>query len=338
MIETIGRFDETDVQQVRLSAVSGASAVVMTWGAVVRDLLVPLPNGALQRVVLGLERFEDYPDKSPYFGAIAGRYANRIGGGRFTLDGASHQLPLNEKGRQHLHGGPAGFGRRNWSVVSTGGRFVTLALDSADGDQGYPGRVKALCTYTLAEPATLRVELSATTDAPTVVNLAHHTYWNLDGSDTISGHHLQIEADFFTPVDAELIPTGEILSVAGGAFDFRSARPVHRDPAHPFPYDNNFVLRKRRGPFTRIATLSSPRNGLAMQLWSTENGLQVYDGARVNVDAPGHDGRRYGAFAGMPMEPQTFPDTPNEPHLGDATLRPGETYRQVTEYRFAAAG
>lgn len=334
MIRLFGQTDGADIHDVTLSSEAGAEAKIITWGAVLRDMVVPVGAGR-QRVVLGLERLEDYVAHSPHFGAIAGRYANRIRAGQFSIDGVAHQVTKNQQGRQHLHGGAKGFGKRPWSIITSGKHFVTLGLIAAAGDEGYPGTLSAQVTYTLAEPATLRVEMSATTDAATIVNLCHHSYFNLDGGADIAGHMLQLEADFYTPVDADLIPTGEIRAVAGTPFDFRQARPINMAvDGGPALYDHNLVLRKKRGPFARIATAKSPLNGLEMQVWSTEAGVQFYDGAKVGTPVPGLNGAPYGPRAGFCLEPQRFPDTPNNPHFGDATLLPGETYRQRTEYRF----
>jgi aldose 1-epimerase len=342
-----GEVDGQAVHEVTIRSRSGAEANVITWGAVVRDLLVP-NGGDPQRVVLGFETLDDYRAHSPYFGAIAGRYANRIDGGRFSLDGESYQLSLNEKGRHSLHGGEQGFPKKPWQLAWHDEASAALVLVSPDGDQGYPGTVTTTCIYRLLDPAVLRVELTATTDAATPINLAHHSYFNLDGSPSILDHELQLDADFYTPTDAALIPTGEIREVAGTPYDFRNRRPVRLpDPAtgEPFHYDINFVLRRDHTgqsgvpglPLARAGTFASPRNGLSMEIWSTEPGLQVYDGFMLDVSAPGLGGARYGANGGVCFEPQHFPDSPNNPHFPDTILRPGEVYRQVTEYRFASS-
>ncbi len=340
MIRDFGQFQGETIREITLRSDAGAEARVITWGAVVRDLTVPLRDGTSRHVVLGFEQFDDYPAHSPYFGAIAGRYANRIGAGRFTLDDTPHQVALNQKdasGRpmHHLHGGFAGFGKRPWHLVASGRTFATLALISPDGDEGYPGTLAALCTYRLLEPATLQVELTATTDRPTIVNLAHHSYFNLDGSSDVGDHLMTLDADFYTPVGDGLIPTGEILSVAGTPFDFRSERPIGQTVAGVrFPLDHNFVLRQRDG-FARAARVRSPQNGLALEVWTTEPGVQFYEGAKLNPPVPGLGGVRYGASSGFCLEPQRFPDSPNHAHFTDPTLRPGAVYRQTTEYRFA---
>ncbi len=336
MLEKIGVFEGEDIVEATLTSRAGAVAKVMTWGAVLRDLTVP-HRGGQQRVVLGFANFEDYPAHSPNFGAIAGRYANRIALGHLVIDGESYQLPLNN-GRHSLHGGAKGFGKRPWALVSHTANAITLALRSEAGDAGYPGALTVLCTYRLAEPATLSVELSATSDAPTVVNLAHHSYFNLDGAPDITGHRLAIAADAYTPSDAESIPTGEIRLVDGTAFDFRTERPVGlSEHGAAVLYDQNFVLAKQRGPLTLAARVASPANGLAMECWTTEAGVQFYDGHKVSTPVPGLGGAPYGARAGLCLEPQFFPDTPNKPWFGDCVLRPGAVYRQRTEYRFTAS-
>lgn len=347
-LTTFGHLpDGTPIREVTLRSAAGASAVVMEWGAVVRDMSVPHAGG-MQRVVLGFNQLENYLNHSPHFGAIAGRFANRIEGGRFSLDGRTYQLKLNQDGRHSLHGGGMGFGKRPWTILHHDAASVTLALVSPDGDHGYPGVLTALCRYTLAEPATLRVELTATTDAPTIVNLCHHSYFNLDGSADILGHELEVRANLFTPVDADLIPSGEVASVKGTPFDFRRSRPIrfaNPDGSRHW-YDHNFILRReRREPSVMpglevalAATLRSPSNGLGMEVWTTEPALQVYDGFKTDTPVPGLDGERYGASAGICLEPQHVPDSPNLPHFPDTVLRPGAVYRQVTEYRFAKAG
>ncbi len=335
--------DGTPVHEVVLRSEAGAEATVMEWGAVLRDLVVPLPGGGRQRVVLGFPGLADYPAHSPHMGAIAGRYANRISGGRFVLDGVARQLPLNQDGRHSLHGGGQGFGKRPWTIAHHDATSVTLALVSPEGDAGYPGTLSAWCRYSLVGAATLRIALSATTDAPTIVNLAHHSYFRLDDGPDILDHELELRANLMTPVDADLIPDGSLAAVAGTPFDFRQPRPIRRagpDGAR-FWYDHNYMLRRDRceaGPagleLAHAATLRSPRSGLAMQLWTTEPAVQVYDGFKLGPPVPGHGGERYGPSAGIALEAQRPPDSPNLPHFPAAVLRPGEVYRQVSDYRF----
>ncbi len=343
-----GKLDDgRAIREVVLRCASGAKATIMEWGAVLRDLIVMGPHGP-QRVVLGFPTLNDYPNHSPHFGAIAGRYANRIKDGRFVLDGVAHQLPLNQGGKHSLHGGGQGFSKRPWTILHHDAASVTLGLVSPDGDHGYPGAVTVTCRYTLVDPGILRVELTATTDAPTILNLCHHTYFNLDGSTDILDHDLSVRANLITPVDADLIPDGSLVPVSGTPFDFLTPRPIRRDNADGTRhwYDHNFVLRReKREPrgadgldLAQAATLTSAKSGIAMEVWTTEPCLQVYDGFKTDTPVPGLDGQRYGACAGICLEPQHAPDSPNLPHLPSTELRPGEIYRQCTEYRFGPLG
>ncbi len=340
-----GRHDGRDVAEITIRSKAGMEAKIITYGAAVRDLVVPSGAG-FQRVVNGLRTIGDYVRHSPHFGAIAGRYANRIGGGRFTIDGTGYQLPLNQENRHSLHGGGRGLGKQVWQLAAHGDDFATLIHVWPDGQDGYPGTLVTACTFRLVG-GILRIELSATTDRSTPVNLCHHSYFNLDGGETILDHTLELVADFYTPVDDDLIPTGEIRNVDGTPFDFRAARPVRRekpDGGGRFWYDNNFVLRRDRLepsgvehlPLAHAATFASPKSGVAMEVWTTEPGLQVYDGFKTNVPVPGHDGVIYGPSSGLCLEPQHFPDSPNKPHFPDTVLHPGQVYRQVSEYRFAS--
>jgi len=330
-IERFGSLDGQDVLQVSLKGPDGVEAKVLTWGAVVRDLTVPVAGGS-QRVVLGLNSIEDYVAHSPYFGAIVGRYGNRIGGARFTLDGETYELDANE-GKNQLHGGSMGFGTRLWSIVDHTPSSLTLGLVSEDGDMGYPGRLVATCTYTLLESSRLRIALEATSDRPTPVNLTTHGYFNLDGSPDISAHALTIAGDYITPTRPDLIPTGEIVAVAGTDYDFTAARPVHG--AQHTLYDINYVLRGPPGELRHAATLASRGNGLSMELWTTEPGVQFYDGHLIDIPVEGLDGARYGRHGGLCLEPQRFPDSPNKAHFSESIVRPGRVSQQVSELRFS---
>lgn len=339
-VRTFGRLGETDIVEVTLRSDAGAEARIITWGAVLRDLLVP-SRGGMQRVVLGLERLEDYVQYSPYFGAVVGRYANRIGGARFRLGGTEVALIANES-RNELHGGPAGFGRKPWSLLAHDRRSAHLALVSEDGEMGYPGRLFATASYELLEPATLRVTLQAFADEATPVNLTTHSYYNLDGSPDVREHRLLVAADHYTPTDAELIPTGEIAMVASTRYDFRTARPVRLPGVAYDDYDTNFVIRRDRTGdadlwhpvLAHAATLSSDRNGMAMQLWTSEPGVQVYDGRHIDLPMTGTGGAVLKPYAGMPLEPQRFPDSPNRSFFPPCIIEPGEVSRQVSEIRF----
>jgi aldose 1-epimerase len=321
------------VQRYRISG-GGLSANIISWAAAVQDLRLAGHDAPL---VLGFEHFADYPAFSPYFGAIAGRYANRIGGGRFTIDGRHCQTDPNFLGKHTLHGGSKGYGKRVWDVALHGEDFVTLTLHSPDGDMGFPGALDATCTYRLKVPGTLSIELTATTDAPTLCNLAHHSYFNLDdgGSSDILDHRMMINALAYLPVDGELIPTGVVQPVEGTPFDFRQARQIRFDEnGQQIVYDHNFCLAAERGPLKQAVWVQGGRSGVEMEVWSTEPGVQFYAGAKVAREQAGLGGRRYGAHAGFCLEAQIWPDSPNRPYFPQALLLPGETCRQTTEYRF----
>jgi aldose 1-epimerase len=309
----------------------GLSAAVLTWGAVIQDLRLA---GHEAPLVLGFEDFAHYPVHSPYFGAIAGRYANRIRGGRFTIDGERYQADTNFLGLHTLHGGANGIGRRIWELAGYGSDHVTLRLVDPAGACGFPGTLDISCTYRLRQPSMLVVELDARSDQPTLCNLAHHSYFNLDdgGAGDILDHRLMLAAAAYLPVDEELIPTGVVMPVDGTAFDFRLAREI-RTQGNQIPYDHNFCLAAARGPL-KLAAWVQGRSGLEMEVWTTEPGIQFYAGHRVAREVPGLGGRRYGSYAGLALEPQIWPDSPNRPYFPQAVLRPGEQYRQVTEYRF----
>jgi aldose 1-epimerase len=334
-----GHAGNEPVYEVTIRSKTGAEAKILSWGAVIRDLVVP-HQGKRQRVVLGLERLEDYIAHSPHLGALAGRFANRIKDGRFTLDGKSYQLEQNFLGKHSLHGGKSGFGIRVWHLAHHDEHSVTLVLVSPDGDGGYPGEMTVSCRYSFVEAATLRTELSATTKAPTILNLALHSYFNLDGSVDILDHEVTIDADAISVVDSELIPAGEIRPVAGTVYDFRHPRAVRQMTADGglFHYDQNFILMPRSGGMLRYAArVHSPKNGLSMDILTTETSIQLYDAKNLDVPVPGLDGQSLQARAGLCLEPQNIPDSPNRPHFPSPVLRPGEEYRQVTEYRFSSS-
>ncbi|PSM17947.1 aldose epimerase family protein [Nitratireductor sp. StC3] len=313
----------------------GLRANILTWGAVVQDLRL---SGHDAPLVLGFENFADYPAHSPYFGAIAGRYANRIRDGHFTIEGQRFETDRNFLGKHTLHGGSAGIGKRVWQLAAHGADFVALSLKDTDGTMGFPGDLELSCTYRLKLPGTLSVELSATAEAPTLCNLAHHSYFNLDdgGSGDILDHRAMIAASAYLPVDAEMIPTGVVAPVEGTAFDFLLPRPIRHADEHnaQLAYDHNFCLAAARGPLRQAAWVQSAHSGVEMEVWTTEPGIQFYAGHKLAPQAAGLGGRRYRAHAGFCLEPQVWPDSPNRPYFPQAVLWPGDRYRQVTEYRF----
>jgi len=333
-VRTFGQIDGAPVLEAEIGSLAGARARILTYGAVLRDLRIPV-GGALQAVTLGLNSIEDYVQHSPSFGAVPGRFANRIANGRFSIDGAAYTLDRNYLGKHTLHGGSRGFGKRVWKLGDHDAHSVSLSLVSEDGDMGFPGELRATSVYRFAEPATLRVELRAVADKATLVNLTQHTYFNLDGSPDILDHELELGCDFYTPADSELIPTGEIRSVAGTAYDFRSARTLRN--AQGVSYDTNFVVSRPQGPegLAFVARARSPNNRLTLELHSTEPGVQLYSAAGLNCPVPGLDGAHYGASAGFCLEPQAFPDSPNRRHFTDTVLRPDREYVHVSEFRFA---
>lgn len=328
-----------DGREVRRVTIQGGdlTAKIINWGAVIQDLRLA---GHPAPLVLGLDDFRFYPVHSPYFGAIVGRFANRIAQGRFTIDGKAYQADRNFIGKHTLHGGAAGFGHQLWTMKDAGPDFVTLTYHSRDGEMGFPGNLHVSCTYRLKEAGRLVVEIDAETDAPTLCNIAAHSYFNLDdgGRTDVLGHSMQIDADTYLPVDGELIPTGEIVRVEGTDCDFRTLRPIRNgEGAANRAYDNNFCLSDGRGPLKRAVTVRAARSGVEMEVWTTEPGVQFYDGENVARDVPGLEGVTYAAFAGFCLEPQIWPDAPNHSHFPQALLRPNEPYAQRTEYRFRLA-
>ena len=334
MIE-FGNVNGAPVFEVTIRNKSGAEAKILSWGAVLRDFHVPW-KGQQQRVVLGLYRLEDYIAYSSHLGAVAGRFANRIRDGRFSINRMPYQLERNFLGKHSLHGGASGFGQRLWNLADFDTNSVTLTLFSADGDGGFPGNLSVTCRYILTEQATIRTELTATTDASTIINLALHSYFNLDGSDDILDHELMLPADFISSLDHELIPTGEVKHVSGTAYDFRVMRPIKMqgsDTRH-FAYDQNFILRTAGPDLRHAATVFSPKNELSMQVFTTEPCIQFYDAVNLDLPITELSGRALKPHSGFCLEPQTAPNGPNIAHFPSPILRPEQIYRQITEYRF----
>lgn len=319
MIRTIGQIEGREVREATLTSQTGMVLRIMDWGAVVRDWRVPV-GGEMRPVVLGFDDPALYPAHSPHFGAIAGRVANRIAKGRFTLDGRTYTLPVNN-GPNHLHGGPRGFGRRFWDIEADE-RSARLTLVSPDGDAGYPGTLRVAVTYTLTGNRA-EIAFDAETDAATPVNLVQHHYFNLMGGGDVLDHRLMVNATATSEVDADLTPSGRLLPVAGTPFDFRDPRPFRDAGGAPVAVDHNFALAEGRDPAAPAAVLEAPDGSLSLRLWTDQPGIQVYNAARLALDVPGLDGRRYPAFAGVCLEDQGFPDAVNHPHFPSVILRPG---------------
>ncbi|EPH41282.1 aldose epimerase family protein [Streptomyces aurantiacus] len=326
----------------------GTRMKVLSYGGIVQSLELPDRHGRFVNVSLGFENLADYLTATTFFGALIGRYGNRIAKGRFTLDGVSHQLSVND-GENSLHGGAQGFDKRVWDVepfTDSTGVGLVLRRVSPDGEMGYPGTLRTKVTYTLTARGDWRIAYAATTDKATVVNLTNHTYYNLagEGGGDVLGHRLRLDASRFTPTDATLIPTGERAPVRGTPFDFRQAKPIGRDIRAGHAqlvtaqgYDHNWVLDKgpTRGP-GHFATLRDPASGRTMRVATTEPGVQFYSGNFLDGTLTGPSGRTYRQSDGLCLETQHFPDSPNQPSFPSTVLRPGEVYRSVTVHAFSA--
>ncbi len=318
------------VERVSISG-GGLTARFLTYGAVLQDLRL---DGHAPALVLGFEDLESYLRHSPYFGATAGRCANRIRGGEFELDGETFNTDRNALDRHTLHGGRTGLGKQVWSLGEITANSAEMNIVQADGDMGFPGRLEVRAVFALLDPGVLDIRYSATADRATLCNLAHHSYFALDDSGTILGHRLGISADHYLPTDSDFVPTGEVRPVAGTQYDMRSGRSI-RSANEGGPMDCNFCLSGERGAIRDIGWLESPATGLRMVIRTTEPGLQVYDAARISVPVPGLDGREMGNYAGLALEPQVWPDAIHHPDWPQPVLRPGETYAQHTQFVFS---
>lgn len=336
-----------DVIEYQLENRNGMRVSILNYGGIIQSIWVPDRNGELGDVALGFDELEAYLAKSPYFGCIIGRYANRIAKGKFTLDGKTYKLKPNS-GANHSHGGDKGFDKRVWSAAfaeNKYGQAVVLTYTSADGDQGYPGALSMKVTYTLTDNNDLRIDYQATTSKPTILNLTNHTYFNLSGAGqgTIIDHLLTLNADRFTPTDATNIPTGELRPVAGTPFDFRQATAIGQRIGMANEqlkigqgYDHNYILKdSRNGKLeAKIARVIDPKSGRVLEVSTTEPGLQFYTGNHLD-GMEGKYGLRYVRRGAFCLEAQTFPDSPNQTSFPSPILRPGETYQQTTIYHFS---
>jgi aldose 1-epimerase len=340
-------FGETgDGQQIDLYILTnknGMEAAITNYGGTVVTLKVPDRNGKLADVVLGYDKLNDYADGRAYFGAIAGRYANRIANAKFTLDGTTYTLPKND-GENHLHGG---FNKRVWTaqdVSSDAGEALELAYLSKDGEEGYPGNLSVKVLYTLTGQNELKIEYSATTDKDSVVNFTNHSYFNLagQGNGNILQQQLMIRADRFTPIDATSIPTGELRSVKGTPFDFTNATAIgariDQDDQHlrmGRGYDHNWVLNGgTAGALSLAAQAYDPQSGRLLEVWTTEPGLQFYAGNFLD-GIRGRDGKIYNRRDAFCLETQHFPDSPNHPNFPSTVLKPGQHFQSTTVYKFS---
>lgn len=334
--------DGRDVELYTLKNARGAEARIMNYGGVVVSLKVPDRQGTMGDIVAGFDKYDDYLKPPPYFGAIIGRYGNRIGNARFRLDGVEYVLAKND-GPNQLHGGTRGFDKRLWQASLLSPQSLELKYLSKDGEEGYPGNLTATVRYTLTDANELKIEYSAVTDKDTVVNLTNHSYFNLAGEGDILNHEVWINADRFTPVDRGLIPTGELKSVAGTPFDFRKATAIgarigEKDQQLTFAggYDHNWVLNRTGSGLELAARVVEPKSGRVMEVLTTEPGLQFYTGNFLDGTLKGK-GRTYTRRSAFCMETQHFPDSPNKPAFPSTVLKPGSTYQSTTVYRFSTS-
>lgn len=335
--------DGTAVERFTLTNANGVEVGISTYGAGIVSIRTPDRHGNLDDIVLGFDTFDGYLTDHPYFGVLAGRYANRIAKGRFSLDGATYTLAVNN-GPNHLHGGLKGFDKAVWTpqiVEGPDGPSLQLRYVSVDGEEGYPGTLDVSVSYTLTNSNELRISYTATTDKATVVNLTNHSYFNLAGADDVLGHELQIQADRFTPVDSTLIPTGVLAPVENTPFDFRQPTPIgaridadHEQIRFGGGYDHNFVLNHASGQMGLAVRVVEPSSGRTLEVHTTEPGLQLYTGNFLDGSITGKGGRVYERRSGFCLEAQHFPDSPNQSAFPSTVLRPGDRYETTTVLAF----
>ena len=323
----------------------GMEARILNYGGIVQSLEVPDKNGKFDDIVLGYDNIGGYLTNSPYFGALIGRYGNRIGGGKFTLEGKTYKLAANN-GPNSLHGGIKGFDKVVWQAnpsLTPDGPALELTYGSDDGEEGFPGNLKVRAIYTLTDNNELHLSFTATTDQPTLCNLTQHSYFNLrgQGNGDVLGHEVCINSDKTTPVDKDLITTGEFVPVDGTPFDFRKPTAIGariNDPNQQLQfghgYDHNWVINKPLGKLGLQARVYEPATGRVLEVWSTEPGVQFYTGNFLDGSITGKDGKVYSRRTGLCLEPQHYPDSPNKPMFPTTELKPGETYQNTIVYRF----
>lgn len=332
------------VELYTLRNAKGTEVTIANYGARIVSIKVPDKSGKFDDIVLGFDDLPGYTGPAdPYFGATIGRYANRIAGGRFMLDGNTYTLAKNN-GPNSLHGGVAGFDKKVWTATARNDRDVLMTLVSPNGDEGFPGNLFASVTFALTDGNELQIRYSATTDKDTVVNLTNHSYFNLagQGQGDVLGHIVTIDADRFTPVDAGLIPTGELKTVDGTPFDFRKPAAIGARIDSPDPqlklaggYDHNYVLNKKSSGLQLAARVVEPKSGRVLEVLTTEPGMQFYTGNNLGGPITGAGGKVYQRRSAFCMETEHFPDSPNHPAFPSTTLKPGETFRSETVYRFS---
>jgi aldose 1-epimerase len=346
--KSFGRTDAGEAFLFTLSREGAPTVAITNQGGFIVAIVAKDRAGKPADVALGYKDFDGYVRGKDFLGCLVGRYANRIAKGEFTLDGKKHTLAKNN-GPNALHGGPGGFHSRLWTarvVSAPDGEALELTYVSRDGEEGYPGTMTARVVYSLRADGGLVIDYSATTDAPTIVNLTNHAYFNLagEGEGTILGHEMQLESDVFTPVDPTLIPTGEMKQVEGTPFDFRKAAAIgarienaDEQLKRGGGYDHNFVLRGKAGELRLVARVAEPKSGRVLEVFTTEPGIQFYSGNFLDGSTTGKSGKPYVKRGGFCLEAQHYPDSPNRPEWPSVVLRPGQTYRQTTVYRVTTA-
>lgn len=331
--------DGTEVELYTLTNGNGLIAKITNYGTIITELHVPDRTGKMADVVLGFDNLEQYLKGHPYFGCTVGRVANRIAKGQFTLDGKTYGLAVNN-GPNHLHGGIIGFDKKVWKAEPQAGAAVKFSYTSPDGEEGYPGRLQVTVLMTLTDTNELRIDYAATTDKPTPVNLTNHSYFNLAGTGDVLNHELTILADYFTPSDANSVPTGEIKPVKGTPMDFTMSKPIGARLAQikrePAGYDNNFVLNSGGKKLALAARVYEPQSGRVMELSTTQPGVQLYTANYLDGSLIGKGGVPYRQHSAFCLETQHFPDSVNKPKFPPIILRPGQTYRTTTVHKFGA--
>jgi len=331
--------DGSAVHLYTMRSAHGMVVKVTNYGLIITEILVPDETGKAGDVVLGFDNFDRYLKGHPFFGAIAGRYANRIANAKFSLDGKEYTLAANN-GKNHLHGGKVGFDKKLWAakVLDGGENAVEFTYTSKDGEEGYPGNLTLTVRYTLTDDNTLRIDYSATTDKKTVINVTNHSYFNLAGSGTVLYHDLEIEADQYTPVDSELIPTGEIATVKGTPLDFTTPHKIGEriEQTGLGGYDHNFVLRGGITNKPRLAARAlDPKSGRVMEVFTTEPGVQLYTAIGLDGSIVGVGGVHYPKSGAFCLETQHFPDSPNKPNFPSVVLEPGKKFHSATAFKFS---
>ena len=339
---TVEQFGEAGQKKVFLYTLTnnmGVTVKITNYGGIITSILVPDKTGKTGDIVLGYDSLKKYIANSPYFGAIVGRYANRIARGKFTLNGTGYSLAVNN-GKNSLHGGLKGFDKVVWEpgkIADSSQAMLKLRYLSKDGEEGYPGNLKVEVTYSLDDHNELTMLIEAETDKPTPVNIANHTYFNLSEADTsILGHILTLYADQYTQVNSELIPTGASPYVRGTAMDFNNSEPIgSRIEKVKGGYDHNYILKKKAGELTMAAQLYDPRTGRQLEILTTQPGIQFYSGNFLDGTITGKDGKVYQKYYGLCLETQHFPDSPNQPGFPNTILKPGMKFSEKTVYRFS---